>query len=57
MDFPIWNFGENGSDSEDYGFRFKAGNKWYSVDVDVQRKGEAMFGHEWEARVIERFCR
>merc|ERR1712142_451294 len=56
VDFPIWNFGENGSDPEDYGFRFKAGNIWYSVAVDVQRKGEVMFGHEWEARVVERFC-
>ena len=27
------------------------------MQVDVQRKGEAMFGLEWEARVIERFCR
>jgi len=57
VDFPIWDFGENGSDSDDYGFKFKAGDKWYHVHVDVQRKGEAMFGLEWEARVVERFCR
>ena len=57
VDFPIWNFGENGTDSEDYGFKFKAGNKWYEMLVKVQRKGEVMFGFDWEARVIERFCK
>jgi len=57
VDFKIWNFGENGTDPDDYGFRFKAGDIWYDIQVDVLTRGQAMFGHEWEARVIERFCR
>ena len=57
VDFKIWNFGENGVDPSDYGFRFKAGDIWYNIQVNVITRGEAMFGEEWEARVIERFCK
>jgi len=57
VDFPIWNFGEGGVDPDDYGFRFKAGDEWYDIQVDVLRRGEVMFGEDWEARVIERMCR
>ena len=54
-----WNLGENGKDASDYGFRFKAGGEWFDVQVTLttQARGEAMFGSNWEARVIERFCR
>ena len=57
VDFPIWNYGENGVDPDDYRFRFKAGNVWYDIQVDVVKRGQVIFGHEWEARVIERLCR
>ena len=30
---------------------------WYEIQVEVMDRGEVMFGHEWEARVIERFCK
>ena len=33
VDFPIWNFGEGGVDPDDYGFRFKAGDEWYDIQV------------------------
>jgi len=29
----------------------------YFFKVRVEEKAEVMFGAEWEARVIERFCR
>ena len=57
MDFPIWNFGEGGQDPEDYGFRFRAGDQWYQLQVEVIRRGQIFFGSDWEARVIERMCR
>ena len=44
-------------DPDDYGFRFKAGDTWYEIQVEVMDRGEVMFGHQWEARVIERFCK
>ena len=57
MDFPIWNFGENGRDPDDYGFRFRAGGESYQLQVKVVRRSEIFFGSDWEARVIERLCR
>ena len=33
MNFPIWNFGEGGVDPDDYGFKFKAGDEWYHIQV------------------------
>ena len=35
VDFPIWNFGEGGVDPDDYGFRFKAGDLWYDIQVSL----------------------
>ncbi len=29
----IWNYGEGGADPGDYGFRFRAGGTWYTVQV------------------------
>ena len=54
-----WNLGEGGKDVGDYGFRFKAGGEWFSVQVRlaVEERGEAYFGVEWEGRVVERMCR
>jgi len=59
VDFKIWNFGEGGQDTEDYGFRFKAGDEWYDIKVELQHreKGRAYFGEDWEARIVERFVR
>jgi len=33
VDLPLWQHGENGADPKDFGFRFKAGGKWYEVQV------------------------
>lgn len=57
VDLPMWALGEGGADPSDYGFRFRAGGEWYEVAVLVQGRAQVMFGWEWEARVIERFCR
>ena len=48
--------GEGGKDVGDYGFRFRAGGEWFSVQVRlaVEERGEAYFGGEWEGRVVER---
>ena len=58
-DIEPWNLGEGGKDVGDYGFRFKAGGKWFNVQVRVRdnQRGLAYFGEDWESRVIERFCR
>ncbi|XP_023335574.1 uncharacterized protein LOC111706873 [Eurytemora carolleeae] len=59
VDFQIWNFGEGGEDTSDYGFRFQAGDVWYNVQVSLvhQEKGRAYYGHDWEARIVERFAK
>ena len=37
-----WNLGEGGKDVGDYGFRFRAGGEWFSVQVRlaVEERGE-----------------
>ena len=40
----------------DHGFRFKAGDEWYEVQVKVLDFAELFMGWEWEARILERFC-
>ena len=70
-----WHLGEGGTDPGDYGFRFRAGGRWFSVQVvlvlvwvqrhstppsiqvEVQDRGRAYFGEDWESRIVERFCR
>ena len=73
-----WHLGEGGTDPGDYGFRFRAGGRWFNVQVvlvllipwycivhsmppstqvEVQDRGRAYFGEEWESRIVERFCR
>ena len=54
-----WNLGEGGEDTGDYGFRLRAGGRWFSVQVRIvdDERGLAYFGEDWESRVVERFCR
>ena len=30
-----WHLGEGGTDPGDYGFRFRAGGRWFSVQVEL----------------------
>ena len=55
VDLDLWRHGEGGQDPHDYGFKFKAGGKWYEVEVKVLEKAEVFLGWKWEARIIERF--
>ena len=54
-----WNLGAGGEDTGDYGFRLRAGGRWFSVQVRIvdDERGLAYFGEDWESRVVERFCR
>jgi len=56
VDLPLWQHGEGGDAPLDYGFRFKAGDEWFEVQVKVLDFAEVFMGWEWEARILERFC-
>ncbi len=58
VDLPLWQHAENGAQQpREWAFRFKAADKWHDVQVKVLDYVEVMFGWEWEAKVVERFCR
>ena len=61
VDLQPWRLGEAGRDPAQYGFRFQAGDEWYSVQVSLVSpvRGEAWYGSAGqprEARVVERCC-
>ncbi|XP_059058043.1 uncharacterized protein LOC131851551 isoform X2 [Achroia grisella] len=57
VDLRLHNHGENGQAPRDYAFRFGAGDELYTVQVQVEYESIHYVSDEWEARMVERFCK
>ncbi|VVC95814.1 unnamed protein product [Leptidea sinapis] len=57
VDLKLYQHGEGGTAPRDYGFRFKAGDTEYTVQVLVEYESVHYVSEEWEAKMTERFCR
>ncbi|XP_053606654.1 uncharacterized protein LOC128673079 [Plodia interpunctella] len=57
VDLQLWQHGEGGLAPRDYAFRFQAGEQVYTVEVQVEHESTHYVSDEWEARMVERFCR
>ncbi|XP_015512951.2 uncharacterized protein LOC107219278 [Neodiprion lecontei] len=56
-DLKLYQHGENGTAPKDHAFTFKAGEKVYNVQVNVEYESIHFVGKNWEARMVERFVR
>ncbi|XP_014365016.2 uncharacterized protein LOC106716094 [Papilio machaon] len=57
VDLQLYQHGEGGIAPKDYAFRFQAGHKVYTAQVVVEYESIHYVSSEWEARMVERFCR
>ncbi|CAH0398899.1 unnamed protein product [Chilo suppressalis] len=57
VDLQLYQHGEGGSPPKDYAFRFQAGKQVYTVQVSVEYESVHYVSEEWEARMVERFCK
>nr|XP_039272372.1 putative phosphoenolpyruvate synthase isoform X1 [Styela clava] len=53
VDLELWKHGEDGSIPGEITFKFKAGNRQYSVLCQIRKKTKYYCGFEWEGRVHE----
>ncbi|XP_013188592.1 uncharacterized protein LOC106133418 [Amyelois transitella] len=57
VDLQLWQHGEGGQPPRDYAFRLAAGDQVYTVQVLVEYESVHYVSEEWEARMVERFCK
>ncbi|XP_038206403.1 uncharacterized protein LOC119828347 [Zerene cesonia] len=57
VDLELYQHGESGIAPKDYAFTCKAGEKEYTVQVLVEYESIHYVSEEWEARMVERFCK
>lgn len=56
-DFKLYQHGEDGVAPKDIAFQFRAGEKFYFLQVEVEHQAEHYTGANWEARMVERFVK
>ncbi|CAG9088900.1 unnamed protein product [Plutella xylostella] len=57
VDLQLYQHGEGGEAPRDYAFRFQAGDHVYTAQVQVEYQSIHFVSSEWEARMVERFCK
>ncbi|XP_041987767.1 uncharacterized protein LOC121739387 [Aricia agestis] len=57
LEMELYQLGEGGTPPKDYAFRMKAGDEVYTVQVLVEYESIHYVSDEWEARMVERFCK
>ncbi|KAG6460643.1 hypothetical protein O3G_MSEX012119 [Manduca sexta] len=57
VDLKLYQHGEGGTAPKDYAFTFGAGDEEYAVQVLVEYESIHYVSDEWEARMVERFCK
>ncbi|KAJ0178098.1 hypothetical protein K1T71_005921 [Dendrolimus kikuchii] len=57
VDLKLYQHGEAGQAPKDYAFTFGAGDEEYHVQVLVEYESIHYKSDEWEARMVERFCK
>ncbi|KAM3955850.1 uncharacterized protein ACR2FA_010194 isoform 2-T2 [Aphomia sociella] len=57
VDLQLYQHGEGGQPPKEYAFRFQAGDEVYTVQVLVEYESVHYVSDEWEARMVERFCK
>ncbi|XP_068618419.1 uncharacterized protein [Battus philenor] len=57
VDLKLYQHGEGGAAPRDYAFRFQAGDKIYTTQVLVEYESVHYVSSDWEARMMERFCK
>ncbi|CAG4946590.1 unnamed protein product [Parnassius apollo] len=57
VDLKLYQHGECGTAPRDYAFRFQAGDEVYTTQVLVEYESVHFVSAEWEARMVERFCK
>ncbi|KAI8425991.1 hypothetical protein MSG28_004970 [Choristoneura fumiferana] len=57
VDLQLYQHGEGGAPPRDYAFSFQAGDEVYHVQVLVEYEAIHYVSAEWEARMVERFCK
>ncbi|XP_021207156.1 uncharacterized protein LOC101744336 isoform X1 [Bombyx mori] len=57
VDLKLYQHGEGGQAPKDYAFQFKAGDEEYTVQVLVEYESIHYVSDEWDARMVERFCK
>lgn len=54
-DFELYQHGESGSPPKECAFQVEAGERRYTIQVQVVDQDEHFVGNDWEARMVERF--
>ncbi|XP_049874258.1 uncharacterized protein LOC126372504 [Pectinophora gossypiella] len=57
VDLKLHQHGEEGTAPRDYAFSFQAGDEVYTVQVLVEYEAVHYVSKDWEARMVERFCK
>ncbi|XP_072947825.1 uncharacterized protein [Epargyreus clarus] len=57
VDLKLYQHGECGSAPRDYAFNCQAGDQVYTIQVLVEHEAIHYVSDEWEARMVERFCK
>ncbi|XP_032520520.2 uncharacterized protein LOC116772433 [Danaus plexippus] len=57
VEMQLYQHGEGGAAPKDYAFRIKAGDVVYIVQVLVEYESIHFVSQDWDARMVERFCK
>uniref|UniRef100_A0A2A4JMP5 Uncharacterized protein n=1 Tax=Heliothis virescens TaxID=7102 RepID=A0A2A4JMP5_HELVI len=57
VDLKLYQHGENGQAPRDYAFKFQAADEEYTVQVLVEYESVHYVSSDWDARMVERFCK
>ncbi|KAH9636746.1 hypothetical protein HF086_005069 [Spodoptera exigua] len=57
VDLKLYQHGESGTAPRDYAFTFAAGDEEYTVQVLVEYESIHYVSSDWDARMVERFCK
>ncbi|XP_050351741.1 uncharacterized protein LOC126774316 isoform X2 [Nymphalis io] len=57
VDLKLYQHGEGGTAPRDYAFRIQAGDEVYTIQVLVEYEAIHYVSQEWDARMVERFCK
>ncbi|XP_045450924.1 uncharacterized protein LOC123659795 [Melitaea cinxia] len=57
VDLKLYQHGEGGSAPRDYAFRIQAGDEVYTIQVLVEYESIHYVSQDWDARMVERFCK
>ncbi|XP_026487221.2 uncharacterized protein LOC113394210 [Vanessa tameamea] len=57
VDLKLYQHGEGGTAPRDYAFRIQAGDEEYTIQVLVEYESTHYVSQEWDARMVERFCK